>query len=60
MPKWKCSVEQIVGVPKQAEVGVPIAELIRKVGFAIQWFLRRSSCPVSFLFTGIVQAGTRR
>jgi hypothetical protein len=30
--KKKFSVEQIVGVLKQAEVGVPIAELIRKVG----------------------------
>jgi len=26
------SVEQIVGVLKQAEVGVPVAELIRQVG----------------------------
>lgn len=30
--KKKFSVEHIVGVLKQAEVGVPIAELIRKVG----------------------------
>ena len=32
MPKKKFSVEQIVGVLKQAEAGVAIAELIRKVG----------------------------
>ena len=32
--KKKFSVEQIVSVLKQAEVGVPIAELIRKVGSA--------------------------
>ena len=34
------SVEQIVGVLKQAEVGVPIAELIRKVGISEQTFYR--------------------
>lgn len=32
--KKKFSVEQIVSVLKQAEVGVPITELIRKVGSA--------------------------
>jgi len=30
------SVEQIVGVLKQAEVGVPVAELIRQVGITEQ------------------------
>jgi putative transposase len=34
------SVEQIVSVLKQAEVGVPIAELIRKVGISEQTFYR--------------------
>jgi hypothetical protein len=34
--KKKFSVEQIVSVLKQAEVGVPIAELIRKVGITIR------------------------
>lgn len=35
--KWKCfSGEQIVAVLKQAEVGVPVAELIRKVGISEQ------------------------
>jgi hypothetical protein len=29
MKKKRCSEEQIVGVLKQAEVGVPVAELIR-------------------------------
>jgi putative transposase len=33
-------VEQIVGVLKQAEVGVPVAELIRKVGISEQTFYR--------------------
>jgi putative transposase len=33
-------VEQIVGVLKQAEVGVPLAELIRKVGISEQTFYR--------------------
>jgi len=34
------SVEQIVGVLKQAEVGVPVAELIRKVGISEQTYYR--------------------
>jgi|HubBroStandDraft_2_1064218.scaffolds.fasta_scaffold2624814_1 hypothetical protein len=32
MKKKLFSVEQIVGVLKQAEVGVPVVEVIRKVG----------------------------
>ena len=32
--------EQIVGVLKQAEIGVPVAELIRKVGISEQTFYR--------------------
>jgi putative transposase len=32
------SVEQIVGVLKQAEVGVPVGELIRQVGISEQTF----------------------
>ena len=32
MKRKRFSVEQIVGVVKQAEVGVPVAELIRQVG----------------------------
>jgi putative transposase len=38
--KKKFSVEQIVGVLKQAEVGVPVAELIRKMGISEQTFYR--------------------
>ena len=38
--KKKFSVEQIVSVLKQAEVGVPVAELIRKVGISEQTFYR--------------------
>jgi len=34
------SVEQIVGILKQAEVGVPVGELIRKVGISEQTFYR--------------------
>jgi putative transposase len=34
------SVEQIVAVLKQAEVGVPVAELIRRVGISEQTFYR--------------------
>ena len=40
MKKKRFSVEQIVGVLKQAEVGVPVAELIRKVGISEQTFCR--------------------
>jgi len=39
----KFSVEQIVSVLKQAEVGEPIAELIRKVGISEQTFYRWKS-----------------
>jgi putative transposase len=41
--KKKFSVEQIVSVLKQAEVGVPIAELIRKVWISEQTFYRWKS-----------------
>jgi putative transposase len=34
------SVEQIVAILKQAEVGVPVAELIRQVGISEQTFYR--------------------
>jgi hypothetical protein len=36
MMKKRLSVEQVVGVLKQAEVVVPVAELIRKVGISEQ------------------------
>ena len=38
MKKKRFSVEQIVGVLKQAEVGVPIGELVRQVGISEQTF----------------------
>jgi transposase-like protein len=38
--KKQFSVEQIVAVMKQAEAGVPVAELIRKVGISEQTFYR--------------------
>jgi putative transposase len=40
MKKKRFAVEQIVGVLKQAEVGVPVVELIRKVGISEQTFYR--------------------
>jgi putative transposase len=40
MKKKRFSVEQIVAVMKQAEAGVPVAELIRKVGISEQTFYR--------------------
>ena len=38
--KKKFSVERIVSVLEQSEVGVPMAELIRKVGISEQTFFR--------------------
>ncbi len=38
--KKRFSVEQIVSVLKHAEVGVPVAELIRKVGITEQTYYR--------------------
>ena len=40
MKRKRFSVEQIVGVLKQAEMGVPVAELIRKVGISEQTYYR--------------------
>ena len=40
MNRKRFNVEQIVAVLKQAEVGVPIAELIRRVGISEQTFYR--------------------
>jgi putative transposase len=40
MKQKRFSVEQIAAVLKQAEVGVPVAELIRKVGISQQTFYR--------------------
>jgi putative transposase len=40
MKKKRFSVEQIVGVLKQAEVGIPVVEVIRKAGISEQTFYR--------------------
>ncbi len=40
MKQKRFSVEQIVGIRKQAEVGVPVGELVRKVGISEQTFYR--------------------
>lgn len=40
MKKKRFSVEQIVGVLKQAQVGVPVAEAIRKTAISEQTFYR--------------------
>ena len=40
MKKRRFSVEQMVGVLKQAELGVPVAEVIRKAGISA------SFCPL--------------
>ena len=40
MKRKRYSVEQIVAIVKQAEVGVPVAELIRQAGISEQTFYR--------------------
>jgi putative transposase len=40
MKKKRFSVEQMIGVLKQAQVGVPVAEVIRKAGISEQTFYR--------------------
>ena len=40
MRKKRFSVEQMIGVWEQAEAGVPVAEVIRKVGISEQTFYR--------------------
>lgn len=40
MKKQRFSVEQIVAVLKQAELGLPVADLIRQVGISEQTFYR--------------------
>ena len=46
MKRKRFSVEQIAGVLKQAEVGVPVAELIRKAGISEQTFYLYGQLPV--------------
>jgi putative transposase len=41
MKRKRFSVEQIVAVLKQAELGLPVGELIRQVGISEQTFYRR-------------------
>ena len=41
MKRKRFSVEQIVAVLKQAEAGMPVAELIRHLGISEQTFYRR-------------------
>jgi len=38
--KKRFSVEQIVAVLKQAELGLPVADLVRKIGISEQTFYR--------------------
>jgi putative transposase len=40
MKKQRFSVEQIVSVLKQAELGIPVADLIRRVGITEQTYYR--------------------
>ena len=40
MKKKRFAVEQIVAILKQAELGIPIAELIRQMGVSEQTFYR--------------------
>ena len=46
MKRKRFSVEQIVAVLKQAEAGIPVAALIRKVGVSEQTFYLYGLLPV--------------
>ena len=46
MKKKRFSAEQIVAILKQAELGIPIAELIRQVGVSEQTFYLYGLLPV--------------
>ena len=48
MKQKRFSVEQIVAVLKQAEAGVPLAELLRRVGVSEQTFYRWKKQYASF------------
>lgn len=48
MKQKRFNVEQIVAVLKQAEAGVPLAELIRRVGISEQTFYRWKKQYVGF------------
>ena len=54
MKQKRFSVEQIVGVLKQAEVGVPVGELVREVGISEQTF--RDECLNVHWFTTLGEA----
>ena len=43
MKKKRFSMEQMIGVLKQAQAGVPVAEVIRKAGISEQTFYRWKS-----------------
>ena len=47
MKRKRFSVEQIVAVLKQAELGMPVADLIRQIGISEQAFYR-SEFPERF------------
>ena len=51
MKKKRFSVEQIVGVLKQAEVGVPVVEVIRKAGISEQTFYRGRRSTLAWRWT---------
>jgi putative transposase len=45
MKKKRFSVEQIVAALKQAEMGMPVADLIRQIGISEQTFYRWNDLP---------------
>jgi putative transposase len=46
MKKKRFTVEQIVAILKQAELGIPITELIRQVGISEQTFYLYGLLPI--------------
>ena len=55
LKKKRFSVEQIVGVLKQAEVGGPVRRLVRKVGISEQTFYWRKRQYIGLEFDQVRQ-----
>ena len=60
MKRKRFSVEQIVGILKQAEVKVPVVELIRRAGISEQTFYRWKKQYVGWRWTRCVSSSSCR
>lgn len=60
MKRQRYSVEQIVAILKQAEVGVPVAELIRQAGSPSKHFIDGRNTTLGWRWTRSVSCGRCR